>query len=148
MGIESVTKEQYLHEVQFALFGCQIVEEALKSFLMYARDIHRLCSSEFVQINKSDEELDEIPLSGLMTIFRQALPNSQLVSRLEQLRPQRNHCAHRALVLCFMSDVCSDISLDEEFRRVKSTRELAWSCFGDIKPELAAAERRLGTLRN
>ena len=77
---------------------------------------------EFIQIDKSDDELDETPLGGLMMLFRNALPHSQLISRLEQLRPERNHCAHRALVLCFMSDVCSNISLDEEFERMQKAR--------------------------
>ena len=142
-----VTKKRYLHQVQFALFGCEMVEEALKSFLMRARDINRLCSREFIQIDKSDDELDETPLGGLMMLFRKALPHSQLISRLEQLRPERNHCAHRALVLCFMSDVDSNISFDAEFERMQKARELAWSCFEDLKPELAAAERRFLALR-
>ncbi len=139
-------KKRYLHEVQFALFGCQIVEEALKSFLMRARDINRLCSHEFIQIDKSDDELDETPLGGLIMLYRKALPHSQLISRLEQLRPERNHCAHRALDLCFMIDVDSNISFDAEFERVQKARELAWSCFEDLKLELAAAESRFVTL--
>jgi hypothetical protein len=79
-------------------------------------------------------------------LFRKALPHSQLISRLEQLRPERNHCAHRALVLCFMSDVDSTISFDAEFERMQKTRELAWSCFEDLKQELAAAESRFVAL--
>jgi hypothetical protein len=142
-----VTKERYLHQAQFALFGCQMVEEALKSFLMYARDINRFSSCEFIQIDKSDEELDETPLGGLIVLFRKVLPNSQLNSRLETLRPERNHCAHRALVLCFMSDVCINVSLDAEFERMQKTRELAWSCVEDLKPALTAAESRFEALR-
>jgi len=147
MDTESVTKERYLHQAQFALFGCQMVEEALKSFLTHVRDINRLCSREFIQIDESDDELDEMPLGGLTMLFRKTLPNSQLISRLEQLRPERNHCAHRALVLCFMSDVCSGISLNKEFERMQKARELAWSCFEDLKSELVVAESQLSALR-
>ena len=147
MDTESVMKKRYLHEALFALFGCQMVEEALKSFLMRARDINRLCSHEFIPIDKSDDELDETPLGGLIMLFCKALPYSQLISRLEQLRPERNHCAHRALVLCFMSDVDSNISFDAEFERMQRARELAWSCFEDLKQELAAAESRFVALR-
>ena len=101
-----------------------MVEEALKSFPMRMRDINRLCSHEFIQIDKSDDELDETPLGGLIMLYRKALPHSQLISRLEQLRPERNHCAHRALVLCFMIDVDSNISFDAEFERVRKPESL------------------------
>jgi len=147
MDTDSVAKKRYLHEVQFGLFGCQMVEEALKSFLRRMRDINRLCSHEFIQIDKSDDELDETPLGSLIMIFRKALPHSQLISRLEQLRPERNHCAHRALVLCFMSDIESNISLDAEFNRMQKARVAAWSCFEDLKQELAAADSRFVSLR-
>jgi hypothetical protein len=143
----AISKEQYLHQAQFALFGCQMVEETLKSFLMYAREINRLSAVELAPINKSDEELDETPLGGLIKLFRSASPNPPIITELEQLRPERNHCAHRALVLCFMSEVRTDISLEAEFHRVEKAATLAWSCFEALKPQLIDAEARLGELR-
>ena len=143
----AVSKEQYLHQAQFALFGCQMVEESLKSFLMYARDVNRLSATEFAPINKSNEELDEMPLGGLIKQYRSTNSSSPTLGWLEQLRPERNHCAHRALVLCFMSEVRTDVSLDAEFDRIKKTATLAWSCFEALKPQLTAVEARLEELR-
>ncbi len=143
----AMSKEQYLHQAQFALFGCQMVEEALKSFLMYARDVNRLSPTEFSSINKSNEELDEMPLGGLIKLFRLASPNSTTIGKLEQLRPERNHCAHRALVLCFMSEVRTDVRLEDEFERIKKAAALAWCCFEALKPNLINMEARLEALR-
>lgn len=142
----SVTQERYLHQAQFALFGCQMVEAALKSLLMYVRDVNRIASAEYGPISESNDELDELSLGRLIILFRSALPGSNILPDLERLRPERNHCAHRALVLCFISDVSDDISLDKEFVRILSARQLAWSCFEALKPVLAAAEKRLATL--
>lgn len=144
----SVTHAQYLHQAQFALFGCQMVEESLKSFLMYARDVNKLCPTEYAAISKSDEELDEMPLGPLIKLVKSAIPQSPLLARLEQLRPERNHCAHRALALCFISDVSDKVSLPDEYRRLCAIRELAWSCFEETKPFLAAAEKRRSTLHS
>lgn len=141
-----ITHERYLHQAQFALFGCQMTEEALKSILMHARDVNRIAPTEYAPISQSNDELDELPLGRLIPLFRKVLPGSNILPDLERLRPERNHCAHRALVLCFISDVSDNISLEKEFARLSSTRQLAWSCFEALKPELAAAEKRLAAL--
>ena len=142
-----MTHAQYLHQAQFALFGCQMVEESLKSFLMFARDVNRLSPSEYAEVRESNEEIDETPLGGLIKLVKKVVPANPLIARLEKLRPDRNHCAHRAFVLCFISDVSSDISLPDEYQRLYAIRELAWSCFEDAKHLLSAAENRLGALR-
>jgi hypothetical protein len=142
-----MTHAQYLHQAQFALFGCQMVEESLKSFLMYAREVHKISSSEYAEVSKSDEELDETPLGGLIRLVKKVAPAHPLIDRLEKLRPDRNHCAHRALVLCFIGEVSSDISRSEEYQRLCAIGELAWSCFEEAKFLLSAAESRLGELR-
>ena len=144
----SVTHAQYLHQAQFALFGCQMVEESLKSFLMYARDVNNISSTEYAAISESDEDLDEMPLGPLIKLVKSTIPQSSLLVRLEQLRPERNHCAHRALSLCFISDVSDNVSLPDEYRRLCAIRELAWSCFEETKPLLAAAEKRRGVLQS
>jgi hypothetical protein len=141
-----VTHERYLHQAQFALFGCQMVEEVLKSLVMHARDVNRIAPAEYAPISESNDELDELPLGRLIPLFRKVLPGSNILPDLERLRPERNHCAHRALVLCFISDVSDDISLDKEFARISIARQLAWSCFEVLKPLLAAAEKRLAAL--
>jgi hypothetical protein len=142
-----VTHERYLHQAQFALFGCQMVEEALKSLLMFARDINCIASAEYAPVSESNDELDELPLGRLISLLRKVLPGSNVLSDLERLRPERNHCAHRALVLCFMSDVSDVISLEREFVRLCNTRQLAWSSFEALKLQLAAVEKRLAVLR-
>ena len=142
----SVTHERYLHQVQFALFGCQMVEEALKSLLMCARDINRIAPAEYARISESNDELNELPLGRLILLFHTVLPDSNMLPDLQRLRPERNHCAHRALTFCFLSDISGAISLDKEFARISAARQLAWSCFEALKPVLAAAEKRIAEL--
>ncbi|MGI0134277.1 MAG: hypothetical protein ACREBW_04895, partial [Candidatus Micrarchaeaceae archaeon] len=101
----SVSHERYLHQAQFALFGCQMVEEVLKSLLMYARDVNRIAPAEYAPVSESNDELDESPLGRLIVLFHRALPDSNLLPDLQRLRPERNHCAHRALAFGFLSDL-------------------------------------------
>jgi hypothetical protein len=143
----TISKEQYLHEAQFALFACQMVEEALKSTLMYVRDVNSLSKTEFMPIQKTDEELDELPLGPLIKLYERAFPTSSVTASLKVLRPERNYCAHRALVFCFMSEVKDGGSLEAEFRRVEDTRKLAWPCFEHLKAEMQNAALRLEELR-
>ena len=139
----SISKERYLHEAQFALFACQMVEETLKSILMYAREVNASSPAEFVLIQKTNEELDELPLGKLIKLYERVSPSSNVTPNLQVLRPERNHCAHRALVLCFMSDVKETVSLQVELGRMESTRKLAWSCFESLKIEMQSAALRL-----
>ena len=78
----------------------------------------RSAPAEYAPVSESNDELDELPLGKLISLLRKVLPGSNVLSDLERLRPERNHCAHRALVLCFISDVSDVISLEKEFRRL------------------------------
>ena len=91
----AVSREAYLHEAQFALFGCQMVEEALKSMLMYAREVNLLTSDSYAPVQKTDEELDELPLGPLIRLYEKVFPKSLVAVSLHALRPERNHCAHQ-----------------------------------------------------
>lgn len=143
ISTSTISTAQYLHEAQFSLFACQMVEETLKSTLTYIRKINSINPTEFVSIQKSDEELDELPLGALIKLYETAFPTSTITTNLKALRPERNHCAHRALVLCFMSEVKNDLSLQAEFHRVEATRKLAWSCFEHLKAEMQSAALQL-----
>ena len=143
----TVSRDQYLHEAQFALFACQMVEETLKSTLMYAREVNSLAPTEYVSVEKTDDELDELPLGPLIKQYERVFPTSSATASLHALRPERNHCAHRALVLCFMSNVKDGLSLQAEFSRIESARKLAWSCFEHLKVEMQTAAQRLEVLR-
>ena len=143
----SVTKEEYVHEAQFALFGCQLAEAALKSFLMYARDINALAPAEFASIRQTDDELEEIPLGGLIKLGRTAKLDVAILAQLEELRPLRNHCAHKALLMCFVSDFRKDVDLSVEYARILRTRTLAWASVHAVQSKLDAMSKSLESLR-
>jgi hypothetical protein len=47
-----------------------MVEEALKSLVMYARDVDRIAPAEYAPISESNDELDELPRGRLIPLFR------------------------------------------------------------------------------
>lgn len=143
----AVTLEQYLHQAQFALFACQMVEETLKSILMYAREVNAIARTEYALIQNTDDKLDELPLGALTKRYEMAFSSSSVAAALHALRLERNHCAHRALVLGFMSEVVEGVSLQTEFNRIESAGKLAWSCFESLKIEMHSAANRLKNLR-
>lgn len=136
----TVTKEEYLHEAQFALLGCQLVEEGLKSFICTAYQGIRKSGSNTGVIKHTDDEIEELPLGVLIRLFESLSSNAALISKLKDLRPKRNYCAHKAFVLVFAADVRSTIDLRAEFQKVTEARVAAWDTFHMLTPDLQANE--------
>lgn len=143
----AVTREKYLDEAQFALFACQMVEEALKSILMYAREVNAITPTEYALVHKTDEQLDELQLGLLIKQYEKALFAPAIAVSLRALVPERNHCAHRALVVGFLNEVRQTVSLQVELDRIESAGKLAWSCFEVPKEEMQGVASRLEELR-
>lgn len=143
----SVTKEEYLHEAQFALLGCQLVEEGLKSYVCTAYQGIRKSGGNTGIIKHTDDEIEELPLGLLIRLFEPLSSNAVLISKLKDLRPRRNYCAHKAFVLVFAADVRSTIDLKAELQKVTEARIAAWDCFHMLTPELQANEARANAAR-
>lgn len=86
-------------------------------------------------------------MGPLIKLYERAFPNSSVTLRLKALRPERNHCAHRALVLCFMNEVKNDFSLQDEVSRMECIRKQAWLCFDLLKADMQSAALRLDGVR-
>ena len=148
MGAPStVTKEGYLHETQFALLGCQLVEEGLKSYICTAYEIIRRSDRDTSMIKYTDAEIEELPLGALIRLFERLNTNAALAAKLKELCPKRNHCAHKAFVLVFAADVRQSIDLQAEFEKIEEARGAAWDTFHMLTPELHSNEARLNALR-
>ena len=143
----SVTKEKYLHEAQFALFGCQLVEEGLKSYICTAYEGIRRSGVNAAIIKHTDGEIEELALGPLIRLFEPLSSNAALVSKLKDLRPKRNYCAHKAFALAFFADVRSSIDLRAEFQKVTEARVSAWDTFHMLTPELQSNETRVNAPR-
>ena len=139
----TVTKEEYLHEAQFALLGCQLVEEGLKSYICAAYEGIRRSGGNTVVIKHTDDEVDELALGPLIRLFEPLSSNASLVSKLKDLRPKRNYCAHKSFALVFFADVRSSIDLGAEFQKVTEARQFAWNTFHMLTPELHLNEARI-----
>ena len=133
---QQVTKENYLHETQFALLGCQLVEEGLKSYICTAYEAIRLSGSNTNIIKHTVAEIEELALGPLIRLFEPLNANATLITKLKGLCPKRNHCAHKAFVPVFMADVRLTIDLNAEFEKVKEARVFAWDTFQILTPEL------------
>jgi len=143
----TVTKEEYLHEAQFALLGCQLVEEGLKSYICTAYDGIRRSGGNTAVITHTDAEIEELALGPLIRLFEPLSANAALVSKLRELRPKRNYCAHKVFAVVFFADVRSSIDLGAEFQKVTETRVSAWNTFHMLTPELQSNEARVNAPR-
>ena len=143
----TVTKEEYLHEAQFALLGCQLVEEGLKSYICTAYEGIRRSGGDTAVIKRTDAEIEELALGPLIRLFEPLSSNAALVSQLKDLRPKRNYCAHKAFALVFFADVRSSIDFRAEFQKVTEARVSAWDTFHMLTPELQSNEARVNAPR-
>jgi hypothetical protein len=143
---QALTKEVHLHEAQCALLGCQVVEEGLKSYICTAYETIRRSGGPTSLIRHTDAEIEEFPLGTLMRLFEPLNTNAALAAKLQELRPKRNYCAHKAFMLVFAADVRPSIDLTLEFKKIEETRVLAWETFRMLEPELHSNEARLNAV--
>ena len=129
-------RDIYLREVQNALFYFQMIEEGLKTYVSKAHEvIQRSLPSELV-FRSDPKEYENAPLERLIKLFAKVTRNEDLVGRLSRLLEPRNHCAHRAYALAFLSKVRPGVDMDAELRKVAEAGRAAAEVFDALQDEL------------
>lgn len=108
----------YLQGVATLMWGVQVIEEQLKTYLHLSfRAIRR--STAGVLVYKWDRKgIDNWSLERLISHFEKLIDDDDLVRDLRGLRDDRNQCAHRAFVQSFDMEGDRD-ALSAEMTRVR-----------------------------
>jgi hypothetical protein len=77
----------------------QFLELFLKAYIATAYRFIALRLDGAMHFGYSEKDLDSLSLERLLTIFCKLNANATLVARLNKLRAQRNHIAHKAMTI-------------------------------------------------
>lgn len=128
--------EEYLNAAQSAMFQCQLVEEALKTYISTAHSIIRKSIPIELSFSYADKDFESMPLERLLNVFGKLTHNKKLLKQLNGLREPRNYVAHKAFALVFLSSVSGKVAFQSEFKKVIAARDLSIEAFMALKDEL------------
>jgi hypothetical protein len=135
----------FILDAGYALIGCQLVEEALKSYIINCNGIVAVSLRNTIPFNYAEKEIEDLSLDRLTGHFKRFNSNAELISKLQKLPKERNYCAHRAFVSAIHKK--DNEGLDDDVARIHALAESAWGCWQDLSVELAEVEERLRSLR-
>lgn len=77
----------------------QLLEFALKIYVGLSYKIIQTRVKGLVHFDYTEDDLDDLPLGRLLNLFKKLNSNAELLGRLKNLQAERNHIAHRALLI-------------------------------------------------
>lgn len=87
-------------ETTLRLLGSfQLLELALKVYIGLSYKAIRVRVESVVHFDYSEDDLDDLPLGRLLSLFKKLNSNAELLARLQKLQTERNQIAHRSLLI-------------------------------------------------
>jgi hypothetical protein len=77
----------------------QLLEFALKIYIGRAYAVIKACVGMKMHFDYTEKDVESFPLERLLSVFAKLNANSDLVARLNKLRDERNHIAHKSLLV-------------------------------------------------
>ena len=77
----------------------QLLEFALKAYIGRAYAVVKKSVGDKMYFGYSAKDVEEFPLERLLNVFSKLNSNKELLARLNKLRVERNHIAHRSLMI-------------------------------------------------
>lgn len=92
-------KESYKAITLRILGTFQLLEFALKVYIGRAYVLIKICVGDKIHFDYSASDVESFPLERLVNVFSKLNANEELHARLNKLRDERNHIAHRSLLV-------------------------------------------------
>jgi hypothetical protein len=92
-------RDQYRATTLRILGSFQLLEFALKAYIGRCYKIIHTRVGETFPFDYSAKDVEDQPLGRLLSLFSKLNANSDLVTRLRKLQAERNHIAHRSLLI-------------------------------------------------
>lgn len=77
----------------------QLLEFALKLYIGLSYKAIKLHVGNVVHFDYTEDDLNDLPLGRLLNLFKKLNSNTEFVQRLQSLQTERNHIAHRSLLI-------------------------------------------------
>lgn len=92
-------RESYKTATLRILGSFQLLEFALKVYIGSAYSVIKKSIGNKIHFDYCPKDVEEYPLGRLLNVFSKLNANKELISRLNNLRAERNHIAHRSLIV-------------------------------------------------
>lgn len=92
-------RKHYKDTTMRLLGSFQLLEFALKVYIGLSYKVIQARVEGLVHFGYTEDDLDDLPLGRLLSIFKKFNANAELSARLQQLVTERNHLAHRSLLI-------------------------------------------------
>jgi hypothetical protein len=141
--IKEKTKKQKDLEItiQFTLARFQFVEELLKTYLAHCFMIIKKELKGKIHFGYSFEDLEDMPYSKCLTIFKKYNQNEELIKKLNKLTQDRNFCAHKGFLFVYGTWGNDKNKVEETLIKTMQASENINACFTELIKELGIVEK-------
>ncbi|KRE85314.1 hypothetical protein ASG75_06875 [Rhodanobacter sp. Soil772] len=121
----------------------QFIEQSLKYYISIAYEFIELRLDGAIHFGYSSKDLDSLSLERLLTIFCKLNANTKVVTRLNKLKTQRNHIAHKALTVA-MGRYADIKALRSGLDSYDSLQPELSACIDELREEIRTLGNKFG----
>jgi len=111
-------ESDYDRELSNALEKCQFIEDTLRHCIISALDIARLQSPPQTLPKLKSEDIEKLPLGGLIDAFSKINDDTALHNDLKEFKQHRNDIAHRSRLFT-IGELQDETYMKEKTRKMK-----------------------------
>jgi len=115
--------DPYFQEVSLAAMRFQELEEALKTYLATCFTIIKLGLNDKVAFEFTRDDVDELPLGRLVSLYEKYTTNPDLLRQLKPLPKKRNYIAHKAYLLSYKAGEMEEVIATEKNKVIEISKE-------------------------
>ncbi|MBD8722148.1 hypothetical protein IFT43_02070 [Oxalobacteraceae sp. CFBP 13708] len=99
-----MNENEFYLKIAYALSGCQLVEQQLKSYITDALDFIRKRLAGKLPFKMNGDDYEDAPLGRLIDVFKKLSDNETLVRDLTRFKTERNFLSHKGISHCIDPD--------------------------------------------
>lgn len=92
-------RDSYKATIMRILGNFQLLEFALKVYIGKTYLLIKNCVGDKVHFGYTAKDVESFALERLLNVFSKLNSNNELLTRLKNLKDERNHIAHKALII-------------------------------------------------
>ncbi len=92
-------RERYRATTLRILGNFQLLEFALKAYIGRCYKVIRQRVGDDIHFDYTEKDVEDLPLGRLLGLFSKFSADAELLGRLRKLQDERNHIAHRSLLI-------------------------------------------------
>ena len=139
---------EYAEAAKNFLSNCQTIEAGLCLYIISSYDYIRLNLGNRLPFHFSKQDIKKDSMGTLVEKFNKLTNNYDLISRLKELIPYRNKCAHHAFVLKVQQLQSNDTQFESDTKELINMFDKAETVYHEVVKSYKALENQLKQLES